>query len=899
MFAGRYRNNKKETLPVPHSSHDAHSPGRMEPDEPNSLPQTVTETMSIFSATPYALSMLDGGALSRNYKDFLAVHERLEHSMDVIVNDYHEAFNAAIQRFSSAVDTIADSKKKVEEMRGNLEKSKEWLECKRFDLLHLWVKSIQLKEMSRILDAIDDLQKATEKIDALANQKSYLQAVKLLVSSQRAIKSSDLAEIGALDTIRQKLEETRESLTEKLLEELQNHLYLKTTAGAQRIDQKIPASEDIKMTEETADEKKKYDDNTDPELDQEQDSYKYMQVLIESLHVLNKLPDAFMHISERLGLELYNVVERTLQDQEIKEGLIDPTDFEQLDRTLTQRRSAELLINFLQELFKRFQAVLEGHIFLMDCAKVVSKGLIQTDGIYTAQSVGLAIQSEIKALLCDYFTNSDTDSLAPSNNVHINELLKEHKRKERSHKQVFQINSIDPFEIVKDAYLELNPIAKANIASVMESTITAQTLGIVDKYGSHAAAAHRLLVESTPAYILVAFKPTASFTRGMEELLNIRVGSFQKSFLNDFVLNVYIPMIEQQSAVHLVLLLQTLTNLISQMPVYKVEIMKIMQSTYVKYLEKCRSLYDAVIVGMDQDATVDACISSSWANLPDIRSILSQNTYLDGDSVNLDLNSILTQKEIAVQLKLKGDRSFHRSELIFEPRKLQSLATLYYGLHWLDDQVSHLRGIDVLQYKTQTKQFFASNQLVRELSDVSETSLLNIEAESTQRLKLDLTPEMAERFNAAQEKTKELMNLALFTLRLEIRCHTIFFLDLAIRELISHLLFTNIKYVRRVNENGVTRMIRNIDSLQQNLTNFSSLKAITLFKVKSYVEMLKFTGDELMNAMNSGTRKFTFDDYKIVLDLIFIDKRESENAEDVKEYESYLYKLKEYFIKHK
>ncbi|KAH9245147.1 hypothetical protein BASA81_017369 [Batrachochytrium salamandrivorans] len=45
----------------------------------------------------------------------------------------------------------------------NLEKSKEWLECKRFDLLHLWVKSIQFKEMSRILETIDELQEHLRK----------------------------------------------------------------------------------------------------------------------------------------------------------------------------------------------------------------------------------------------------------------------------------------------------------------------------------------------------------------------------------------------------------------------------------------------------------------------------------------------------------------------------------------------------------------------------------------------------------------------------------------------------------------------------------------------------------------------------------------------------------------
>lgn len=45
-----------------------------------------------------------------------------------------------------------DSKDRVVGMRGDLENCNEWLQNKRFDLFHLWVKSIQNKEMVRILE---------------------------------------------------------------------------------------------------------------------------------------------------------------------------------------------------------------------------------------------------------------------------------------------------------------------------------------------------------------------------------------------------------------------------------------------------------------------------------------------------------------------------------------------------------------------------------------------------------------------------------------------------------------------------------------------------------------------------------------------------------------------------
>lgn len=77
-------------------------------------------------------------------------------------------------------------------------------------------------------------------------------------------------------------------------------------------------------------------------------------------------------------------------------------------------------------------------------------------------------------------------------------------------------------------------------------------MGIADKYASSVEATHNLLVMATPANILIAFRPTSEFMQKMEEVLgegyfiyNHSTGHFQK-FLNDFVLNVYIPQVINQ-----------------------------------------------------------------------------------------------------------------------------------------------------------------------------------------------------------------------------------------------------------------------------------------------------------------------------------------------------------------
>lgn len=97
-------------------------------------------------------------------------------------------------------------------MRENLGKCKEWLECKRFDLLHLWVKSIQLVEMSRILESIDELQKTPDRLEILITQKNYIAAVKSIVIAEKALNGNDLNDIGALEAISSTIQDIKEVL---------------------------------------------------------------------------------------------------------------------------------------------------------------------------------------------------------------------------------------------------------------------------------------------------------------------------------------------------------------------------------------------------------------------------------------------------------------------------------------------------------------------------------------------------------------------------------------------------------------------------------------------------------------------------------------------------------------
>ncbi|KAJ3085595.1 hypothetical protein HK102_014020 [Quaeritorhiza haematococci] len=184
-------------------------------------------------------------------------------------------------------------------------------------------------------------------------------------------------------------------------------------------------------------------------------------------------------------------------------------------------------------------------------------------------------------------------------------------------------------------------------------------------------------------------------------------------------------------------------------------------------------------------------------------------------------------------------------------------------------------------------------------------------------VQLPLTTEMAMRFDALLNNYKKLSEYCLFSLHIELRCHSMYYLDLAMREgnyyleseplepdpyilslnedlticeeimstalptrrirflfdglanVMTHILCTNLRHIKRVNAFGVNKLIRNVQSLQQNLTNIAAVHEKGLDRARQYFELLKLSGDGIIRYMEAHPRRFTFDEYKVVLDLVY------------------------------
>ncbi|KAG0798771.1 hypothetical protein G6F62_000992 [Rhizopus arrhizus] len=121
-------------------------------------------------------------------------------------------------------------------------------------------------------------------------------------------------------------------------------------------------------------------------------------------------------------------------------------------------------------------------------------------------------------------------------------------------------------------------------------------------------------------------------------------------------------------------------------------------------------------------------------------------------------------------------------------------------------------------------------------------------------------------------------------------------------DLISYLLINEATYIKKLNNNGIQKMIRNILALQQNLSNFVPLTQCAIMEnAREYYQLYSIGSEGMVKSIHENGPKFTFDEYLVMLRLIHDinpDEGENESNEDSKaenslKYSEWLRKLDE------
>ncbi|CAO3612442.1 unnamed protein product [Cunninghamella echinulata] len=935
-------------------------------------------------------------------------------ALHYIVEDYYKGFNNSIGTFGGVLHNINDSRDRVTMMKANLEKCKAALLEKHTDLLNMWSKSQLHKEMLNLLETIEDIRKAPEKLDNLLNSKHLLSASNLLMDTLKLINNKEMMEIGALNDLRSTLNSEKNALYDMLIEELHNHLYLKSPycvnlwsdyiSGQQSLPEPMLKPRSF-TTKDGSDGQNLFaiDENDilieDLDKNPETDSYYYMEIILESLAVLGDIPAAMETIQDRLPLEIHALFEKTIKQVESRHAIQhtssshdqykkdEESDIYSLDKANTDSRN-EILKDLLWTLYSKMEAILRGYRFIETCARRAKKRLNESNNdsfsdyhIYHFHEVWKPIQSELRTLLQDYLTTRERRAAASQQNT----LSKNGSSNEKS-KSLFKLTNASEIESKDIDYQPIQDLLYANYRKMIPDSAIADELvsgsvmhtNIIDRFSTNmmALGSHKLLVKPDAYNVSVLLKPTMAFLQRLREVFPNYDDQNEEgfgNFLDDFAVNVFLPQIEEKvmqlihsatsgidafqdarhyknyskypivkSSVALISLVQSLCRTMHAMPFHNEEYIRMVEVVLLKYYEKCyQRFYYIVSRGNkyssdSRDQTVsDMNISASgdWAQDESLVGLLAQNPLFNDDTkVDDEFVKALNQAEITMEFKLKNektpDRQLEADELIFDQNRLVLLGRLYHSLKWFVREIWELRtahgsasaasfgSMEGDSYEAANSKRWSRSEKRLSIKDYSGPALLPLRGES------------ARRFDTLLTTYQQLAETCLFTLRLEIRCHTLYYLQMVIRDgnyyledesfepdpyvitlnsdlmdiddsinlslprkdemfcfdglpaFIVHILVSEAGYIKRMNQHGVQKMIRNILALQQNLTNFvpPSQSAI-MERARGYYQLYNYGNENLIRSIHDNGPSFTFDEYRVILALINDANNDTQNED--------------------
>ncbi|WWC59934.1 uncharacterized protein I303_102497 [Kwoniella dejecticola CBS 10117] len=210
---------------------------------------------SDFSPSTLALSLLSQGSSSSlgphpGLSSFLRLHENLSSALQAAVQAHFQSFAASLPQHATFIATLGKAQEQVKKSKEALREARDGFAGKgKSELSGIRARERMVRDMLKILDTIDHLKQIPDQLESLIGDKRFLQAALILVRSLKTINRSELAEIGALSDLRAYFVSQETTLTEILVEELHNHVYLKTYYSDSRWKAYVPGQQTLPIIE--------------------------------------------------------------------------------------------------------------------------------------------------------------------------------------------------------------------------------------------------------------------------------------------------------------------------------------------------------------------------------------------------------------------------------------------------------------------------------------------------------------------------------------------------------------------------------------------------------------------------------------------------------------------------
>ncbi|CAG8981332.1 hypothetical protein HYALB_00005132 [Hymenoscyphus albidus] len=783
-----------------------------------------------------ALQLLDTSSVGRahEYAEFESTHRYLQDSLKAIVHEYHQGFNSSIGTFHKIQSSIQASQKRVRTLKESLAQSKTSLATSDPELRKLASSSNEYDELLHTLAEVEELRLVPDQLEARISEKRFLTAVDVLQTALRRIRAPALDEIGALSDLRSYLANQETALSDILIEELHDHLYLKSPYCQERWqilakDQagigkaQLDARSSIRPFYEVLDTM----DMTQPMVEEparnpEADTFYYIVLLVEALNKLGNLEAAVNTIKQRLPVELFGIVNETNVEVDQKHpsslrGGISNSQGNQAYGSRENSIRADVIHDLLWTLYAKFESIAESHRVFHESVKAV----VRREGGSKNQPVLLGgfrelwnlYQNEIRSLLHNYVT-TDADiyqfDSAPKTGA---------SKTNSNREQLFQFSDADSKSLqMTTEYQDLEGIIRAAVPGLMSKQGTdgkklPQKDSMIGRNGSRQAnafndksggiGAHKSLVGPSVFNMSLLLPPTLGFLQRLKNIVppgSDLVTSTLTSFLDNFLVNVFLPQLDETLGKLSDSVFEESDSFqqdpqwtnVARRPIFKgTSAFFSLITAFCKMLDTIphdQALSQLIITQMMR--YYDRCCD--W-----FKSLVSRVQDTEGPTMKLSAllaigpgeihdtmkkmwtsegdDEQLLEKESGLLILQTNENPMRLDDIILDRETISSLCILYTSMKWLAIKVDQLRHIT--RNDTDSSRTSVQKPSNRRWTLLNDSSTLQ---DNQEPVYLPMTQETVVAFDSIVSSYQELAGTVLLTLHMEIRCQIVHALTIAL-----------------------------------------------------------------------------------------------------------------------
>ncbi|PRP74064.1 exocyst complex component 4 isoform a [Planoprotostelium fungivorum] len=348
-----------------------------------------------FNPLPSVVKVLQtrGPERERKLDELERYYEYMDRAMNDIVSEYFVGFNKTTRNYTSIQKNVDQSRQNVQNLKRDLEKIKSYLASRSKALRSMWRQQMEYKETISILEKIEDLKAIPHRLEEYIEKKHYLQAARILVKSVNSLFGEDLMEIGALSDLRRDLLEMKTTFHERLIDELQDVVYLRNPHAIRDEDKESIAAfqnasisirdregiDAVKSRFKSFEDRSKglevqeLEDNLEEEA--ERDIQHFMAIIVDSLSILDRIPTALASLNNQVGIQLLSIINQLMDEVRRDEGKRGEEEGEKKEREVEKvwydliretnvERSKHPLVKLLMRLCPRWYLIARNHIFL-------------------------------------------------------------------------------------------------------------------------------------------------------------------------------------------------------------------------------------------------------------------------------------------------------------------------------------------------------------------------------------------------------------------------------------------------------------------------------------------------------------------------------------------------------